>query len=73
MKKIPPSKSAAPPKPPTTPPTIGPVLLLELELALPEFGWEFGEEELEDDEDGGLVLLGAEDEEALLPGVGVDD
>jgi hypothetical protein len=54
---------------------MGPVLLLELELelAVPEFGWEFGEEELEDDEDGGLVLLGAEDEGALLPGVGVDD
>jgi hypothetical protein len=54
---------------------MGPVLLLELELelAVPEFGWAFGEEELEDDEDRGLVLLGAEDEEALLPGVGVDD
>ena len=49
------------------------LLELELELALPEFCWEFGEEELEDDEDGGLVLLGAEDEEPLLPGVGVDD
>jgi hypothetical protein len=52
---------------------MGPVLLLELELALPEFGCEFGEEGLEDDEGGGLVLLGAEGEETLLPGVGVKD
>ena len=75
MKKIPPSKSAAPPKPPTTPPTMGPMLLVELEfeLALPEFGEELGEKELEEDEDGGLVLLGAGDEGTLLPGVGVDD
>lgn len=49
------------------------LLELELELALPELGWVFGEEKLEDDEDGGLVLLGAEGEEPLLPGVGVED
>jgi len=54
---------------------MGPMLLVELEfeLALPEFGEELGEKELEEDEDGGLVLLGAGDEGTLLPGVGVND
>jgi hypothetical protein len=48
-------------------------LELEFGLALAEFGGEFGEEELEEADGRGLMLLGAEDGGTLLPGVGVDD